>query len=350
MLIEEVIVASRATKTTTLLDIAQKAGVSHQTVSRVINHHPNVAHETRERVLQLIRDLNYQPNQVARSLATRRSRTIGIISYGTTFYGPAQMLTNIEKSFREQEYGLALSMISDLSFEELYAAISDLKSRSVDGIIIISPILDLKLTQVKELCTDLPFVMVDIALGEQMPSVVIDQRYAGKMATRHLIELGHSQISEISGPLNWCDARLRHEGWLAALAEASLEPVLSIESDWSAAGGYAAAQQLLKQGRPFTGLVVGNDQMSLGAIKALKEHNINVPHEVSIVGFDNVPESAFFDPPLTTIKQDFSSLGRQSAEYLIALIERPDRTPLHQRVLYPELVVRQSTKERGEAR
>jgi DNA-binding LacI/PurR family transcriptional regulator len=326
----------------TLNDVAEDAGVSYQTVSRVINGHPHVAQETRERVVASIRKLDYRPNLMARGLVTRRSNTIGIVSFGSTYYGPAQMVANIDRSIREQGFRFTPTTISEMTLESLATAVQDLRERSVDGIVMITPILDINLEQVRSLCADTPFVMIDIALGAQLPSVVIDQRYGGRLATDHLFELGHRQLAEITGPLDWCDARLRHEGWLTGHRGAGVAPGPSVESDWSPSGGYLAAQRLLEAGTPFSGLVVGNDQMALGAVRALREHGLRVPQDVSVVGFDNVPESAYFEPPLTTVLQDFKSLGRQSAEYLIALIENPD-TPVHQRVLYPELVIRSST-------
>jgi DNA-binding LacI/PurR family transcriptional regulator len=330
----------------TLNDVADDALVSYQTVSRVINGHPHVAAHTRERVLASVEKLNYRPNRMARGLVTQRSSTIGIISFGTVFYGPAQMVVNIDRSLKERGYSFTQTTIREMTFGNLQAAVHELQDRGVDGLVMITPILDIELGRVQECCADTPFVMVDVALGAQLPSIVIDQRHGGWLATEHLLELGHREIAEISGPLNWCDAKLRHEGWLAAMRGVGLEPGPSIESDWSAAGGYRAAYSLLDRGVPVSGLVVGNDQMALGATRALRECGLDVPDDVSVVGFDNIPESAFFDPPLTTVQQDFTALGRQSAEYLISLVEDPD-TPLHQRVLYPELVVRQSSRRRG---
>lgn len=329
-------------KKATLNDVAALSGVSYQTVSRVINNHPSVAESTRKRVLKIIEELDYRPNRAARSLVTRRSQTIGIISYGVKYYGPTQMLMNIEAAVRHQGYGLALTTTDELSLPELGRAIKDLVSQNVDGIVIITPIADVDLTRVTKLCANTPFVMVDADPSAHIPSVAIDQRHGATLATRHLIDLGHRKICEISGPLNWYDAKLRHEGWLATLHQAGLAPGPSIEGDWTAAGGYTAMQQLLAKGHEFSAVFIGNDQMALGAIRALREVGICVPLDISIVGFDDVPEAAYFDPPLTTIRQDFQALGQQSVEYLLALITKPS-TPLHQRVLYPNLIVRSST-------
>ena len=329
-----------------MVDVAHRAGVSYQTVSRVVNGHPSVAPKTRASVLAAIDELQYLPNAAARNLVTRRSRTVGIVSYGTTYYGPGQMVANIETSVRERDYGLTLSTLTEMSVEGLRTAIHELRSRSVDGIVLITPLANIDLIEIRKLCRNVPFVMIDVALDEPVPSVVIDQRRGGMLAARHLLELGHRDIAEIRGPMAWSGAVLRHEGMLAELHEAGLEPVLSVEGDWSATSGHAAANRLLDAGAPFSGLFASNDQMALGAMRALRERGLGVPDDVSVVGFDNLPESAFFEPPLTTVHQDFVSLGRESASYLSDLIDqRP--TSRRQHVVEPELVVRSSTRRRG---
>jgi DNA-binding LacI/PurR family transcriptional regulator len=339
-------VVAEPSKQSTLVDVARRAGVSYQTVSRVINGHPNVAPATRERIVNAIEALNYLPNVAARNLVTRRSRTVGIISYGVTYYGPTQMLTHIEASFREREYGLTLSTIPEMSLPAIYAAIRELLGRAVDGIVMITPLAGIDTDKIQRLCRHVPFVMIDIEHGASSPSVVIDQRSGGMLAARHLLALGHREIAEIRGPHAWSAALLRHEGLVAVLQEAGITPALSLEGDWTAKSGYAAAHQLLAAGLPFTGLFASNDQMALGAMRALHEHGLRVPDDVSVVGFDDLPESAYFEPPLTTIHQDFTSLGRESAEYLNDLIDdRP--TTLMQHVLSPELIVRCSTRLRG---
>ena len=333
-------------KQATLVDVARRAGVSYQTVSRVINGHPNVAPATRKRILSAIDELNYLPNVAARNLVTRRSRTVGIISYGSTYYGPAQMVTHIEASLRERDYGLTLSTLPEMSLTALHAAILELRGRFVDGIVMITPIAGIDSAKIQELCRNVPFVMIDIALGEPVPSVVIDQRSGGILAARHLLDLGHREIAEIHGPPDWSAAAHRHEGLLAALHEAGLEPTMGVSGDWSASSGHEAALRLLDAGARFSGLVVGNDQMALGAMRALREHGLGVPEDVSVVGFDDLPESAYFEPPLTTVHQDFASLGRESAAYLNDLIDgRP--TPQMQHVLAAHLVVRHSTRPWG---
>lgn len=331
-------------KQATLADVATASGVSHQTVSRVVNNHPNVSAKTRERVLASIHDLGYRPNRTAKGLATSKTGVIGIISFGTNYFGPGQLFTEIEKTVRARGYGLALRNIDTLSARQLQAAIDDLDSHSVDGIVINAPSVDLDPGQLLSLKRPLPVVMTDVPRHAKLPSVVLDQAEGLKLATQHLTDLGHQHIAEISGPLNWYSAVERHGAWVAAVTQAGLVPGPSEVGNWTALGGYRAAQQLLTLPEPFTGLVVGNDQMALGAMRALREHGLKVPDDVSVVGFDDIPEASFFEPPLTTVHQDFIAMGQQTVDYLLALILHP-KTPHHQRTLHPQLIKRSSTAQ-----
>ncbi len=327
----------------TLNDVAAHSGVSYQTVSRVINNHPNVAEKTRARVMQSITALNYRPNQAARSLVTNRSDTLAVISFGTTFYGPSQMLSNITQRACNSGYRVTLNIVETMERDEIKAALDDLRGRLIDGIIIIAPVIAQEAINVAELVSEIPFVQVDTIRQPGVASVMIEQAYGSKLATEHLIELGHRQIAEISGPLNWHGAVMRHHSWINTMATHQLPHHMTVQGDWSARSGHEAVRALLESGAEFTALVVANDQMALGAIAALNEVGVHIPDDVSIVGFDDVPEAAYYLPSLTTIQQNFSALGEQSIEYLVSLIKNPN-TPVHQRVLYPELVIRNSTR------
>lgn len=327
----------------TLGDVAQLAGVSSQTVSRVVNNHRYVSVDTRRRVLDAIHTLDYRPHRAARILATQRSCMLGIITYGIHHYGPAQMMHNVEQMARARGYGVSFSTASRMALDELRQAIDCLGAQSVDGLVLITPIVGVRHADLVRLCGGVPFVQIDTELTADVPSVVIDQRLGSRLATEHLIALGHRHICEIHGPREWFGALARHESWRATLWAAGLEPGMAVEGDWTAQGGYRAALRLLDQGARFTALVAGNDQMALGAMRALRQRGLRVPDDVSVVGFDDIPEAAFFEPPLTTVRQDFAALGEQSVDYLIALINAPD-TPIRPRVLAPELVVRESTR------
>lgn len=335
---------SGSEKSATLNDVAKHANVSYQTVSRVINNHPNVAERTRERVKESIRLLGYRPNLAARSLVTNSSNTIAIISFGTTYYGPSQMVANITQTAKAHQFHVALSTVEELEQSQIESALNDLQSLLIDGIIVIAPIICDCLSEIRKLAGDIPLVQIDVEPQHDIASVVIEQAYGTRIATQHLIELGHTQIAEISGPLNWHDAIMRHKSWQATMQAHQLSADITIQGDWSSQSGYEAAQKLLQDGAKFTGLVVGNDQMALGAISAFYEAGLRIPEDVSIVGFDDIPEAAFFVPPLTTVRQDFAALGEQSVDYLISLIKNP-KTPIHQRILHPELIVRNSTKK-----
>jgi LacI family transcriptional regulator len=329
-------------KKVTLNDVANHSGVSYQTVSRVINNHPSVAEETRSRVLGAIRELNYHPNRAARSLVTNRSDTIAIISFGATFYGPGQMVSHIIRHAKDSGYRVSLSTVQHLELDEVKTAIDDLHEHLIDGIIMIAPIISDFMHEIRALIGDIPFIQIDTKAQEGIASVVIEQSHGTKLAVEHLIGLGHREIAEISGPLNWYDATMRHQSWIDTMKRHKLPSHMSVEGNWSSQSGYEALHTLIKAGAKFTGLVVANDQMALGAIAALKELGLRVPEDVSVVGFDDIPESGYFLPALTTVHQDFVALGEQCVDYLVSLITNPD-TPVHQRVLYPKLVVRSST-------
>lgn len=333
---------------TTLDDVARLANVSSQTVSRVVNNSPRVSDETRRRVQEAIRELGYRPNRAARSLATQRSSMLGIIGFGMDYYGPAQMIHNIERTARAKGYGVTLLNINAFSADVLRRAMEDLGDQTVDGLVFILPLEGICYGELQNICGDIPFVHIDAPLGVTVPSVVIDQYLGSQLVTQHLIDLGHETLCEISGPLTWNGARARHQAWLDTVAAAGLNAEFSLEGNWTAQSGYDAMCELLKIRRAFTGLVVGNDQMALGAIRALRTHGFSVPEHVSVVGFDDIPEATFYEPPLTTIRQDFGALGEQSVEYLTALINNPD-TPVHQRVLYPQLIGRKSTRKIAES-
>jgi DNA-binding LacI/PurR family transcriptional regulator len=319
------------TKRATLYDVAKNSGVSYQTVSRVINNSPNVSNETRRRVLEVIESLGYQPNRTAQALATRRSYAIQLIVVGLGQYFPDQIVSNVENIARSFGYKLIVTNIQDTP--EAIRQITDYLN-VVDGVIMITPLHYKNYALLEEACKDVLTIQTLIDVGSQSPSVVIDQRHGSRLATQHLIDLGHQHIAEVSGPLNYFDAVARHESWLATLAANKLEPVAHVQAEWSAAGGYRAAHELVDQGKPFTGVVVGCDQIAIGVMRALRERGFRIPEDVSVVGFDDLPEAAYLEPPLTTVRQDATALSRHCVEYLLQLISNPE-TPVHQRVLYP---------------
>jgi LacI family transcriptional regulator len=285
----------------------------------VINEHPNVSDETRSRVQRIIAELGYQPNMVAKSLAANRSSTLAVLTFGMSHYGPTQMVLNIERTAKDLGYDLIFSNIHQPTYEELRKAIENVNGRQVEGIVAISPVAGISYDEIVSLCQGVPIVQIDPEIGLNVPSVIVEQKYGSRLVTEHLIGLGHRRVAEISGPLNWFDAIARHEAWESAIHAAGLTPMMSL---------------------------VGNDQMALGAMYALHEKGLRVPEDVSVVGFDDIPEAAFFRPALTTVQQDFNQLGEMSVRYLLELIQSSD-TPLQQHLLYPKLVVRDSAAPPG---
>jgi DNA-binding LacI/PurR family transcriptional regulator len=328
-------------KQATLRDIADKVGVSYQTVWRVVNDHPNVAKATRSRVQRAVEELDYRPHRAAQMLTTGRLYILQLVIFE---YGHSDRLPAILHWAREYGYSI---MVTELGGPPAVASVRSVlreTSQMIDGLLFLMPYPHLSYDDLSDLCQGRPFVVVNTKLGSKMPSVVFDQWNGARSAVNHLIDLGHREIAEISGPLDHFDAAMRHRAWEVFLGNNGLEPSLTVVGDFSVRSGYICAKEILAQTRPFTALFVGNDTMALGALRALHEAGLRVPQDVSVVGFDDIATAAYFGPPLTTMRQDFEALGRESIEYLVSRIGSPDAS-IQQRVLYPELVIRKSTQQ-----
>ncbi len=320
----------------TIHDVAKVAGVSYQTVSRVINASPNVADDTRARVNAAIRTLKFQPNRVARTLITGRSRTLQLVNYNihSPILGP---ILNIADRVG---YRIVFSTPTN---KDLRDEIADLAANQIDGFLLLTGELELTYDELREIANGIPFVVLDADLGPEAPCVLIDQHHGIRILVEHLIELGHRHFAEIRGPEKYFDSSARHESYETTLSKHGIPrgPV-GRSKNFTPQTGYEAAQQLLDSGAYFTALVCANDQTAFGAMRALREHGLRVPEDVSVTGFDNDLSSDFFTPSLTTVVQDYWTLASQSLEHLISLINAPD-TPPYRRVLYPRLIVREST-------
>ncbi|WP_348790120.1 LacI family DNA-binding transcriptional regulator [Leifsonia sp. NPDC080035] len=321
-------------------DVAQLAGVSHQTVSRVINAHPSIRDSTRQRVLDAMEQLRYRPNAAARALVTARSRTIGVLSTSAAaLYGPVSSINAIQGQGREAGYYVAVTQLSDLSDEGIAAGIDHLLSQAVEGIIVIAP-QDAVLRRVAAAAIGVPYVTLQGGAQVVTRELTVDQEAGARAATRHLIDLGHRRIVHVAGPLEWFEAQARVDGYLGELHSAGLPEPPVQRGDWSAESGYRAAMEFV--GDPdVTAVFASNDQMALGVYHAAHERGRRIPDDLSVVGFDDIPEAAHFWPPLTTVLQDFTELGRRSVERLVAEIEGGEE-PVPASIL-PELVVRGST-------
>jgi LacI family transcriptional regulator len=327
-------------KPATLHDVARLANVSYQTVSRVINDTPTVAASTRERVLKAIRELDYMPNRAARTLITGRSNTLQLISFNIDFTDPLHYLI---LEARDSGYHLGVSTLRDpKDMDELKYHVNDLNSRLVDGYLLFGPEFELDYESLNVIFRSTPFVQIGANPCPMIPAVLFDQRYAIQQVMKHLLDLGHNQIAELHGPLSIYDARARHETYLESMKTAGLPAGPIFPTDFTPQGGYDAAQRLLETRKSFTAIVCGNDSVALGVLRAVHEKGIRVPQDVSVVGFDDSRDVTFYEPPLTTIRQDYTAQSRQAIQYLISLIETPE-TPRYQQVIYPQLILREST-------
>jgi DNA-binding LacI/PurR family transcriptional regulator len=327
-----------------MADVGRLAGVSHQTVSRVINGSPHVRPDTRERVLAAMEQLGYRPNFMARALATGRTNTLGVVSFDTTLYGPASTLFGIERAAHEAGYFIIVASLTALDRASVQEAVERLRRQSVDGLLIIAPQQDAA-DALLHAPPDIPLIAVEAGPGDATPLVAVDQYAGAATATRHLLELGHETVWHICGPTDWVESVERSRGWREALEAAGAQPPPPLEGDWSPSTGYVLGRRLSAD-RKVTAIFVANDQMALGVLRALHEAGREVPEDVSVVGFDDIPEAPYFTPPLTTIRQDFIEMGRRSLGLIVSLIEGVEPTPAGDRI-EPELIVRASTAPRS---
>ena len=321
-------------------DVAALAGVSHQTVSRVIADHPNVRPRTRARVLAAIEELGYRPNTAARTLATGRSSTLGVVTMNSTLVGPASTLYSIEEAAKLAGYFVTVASLRSFDRTSLREATTRLLGQAVDGLVIIAPLVSAA-EALRDLPKDIAVVSVEGDPDAHGAVVRVDQVTGATMATQHLLAAGHRTVWHVAGPPDWLDAQGRIAGWQAALQQAGAEVPPLLNGDWSARSGYQAGQVLARMPE-VTAVFAGNDQMALGLLRALNERNREVPGDVSVVGFDDIPESAFYTPPLTTVRQDFDEVGRRSLHMLIDQITVGPGGTGHV-LVDTELVVRNST-------
>ncbi|MCL3861195.1 LacI family DNA-binding transcriptional regulator [Actinotalea sp. K2] len=326
-----------------IFDVARLAGVSHQTVSRVINGLPNVRPATRERVEHAIAQLRYSPSPAARSLVSRRTRTLGLIAPAVSDYGPTRIGMHFSMAARAVRYSVDTVTTVDDDPGGVRAAIEGLLRQRVDGIALI--VMDIGvLEMVRELDLAIPVVAAASSARRSPLLVQIDQYRGARAAVRHLAELGHTRIAHIAGPARAADAVERVRGWRDELAERGLPVVDLAYGDWTAEAGYRLGKEMDLE--PGMAVFASSDLMALGVMSALRERSLNVPGDISLVGFDDIPEAAFLYPPLTTVRQNFSALGELMVQKLLVTLEEGQDettdTPLATR-----LVVRDSTRALG---
>jgi len=331
---------SRARRGPSLADVAGHAGVSTQTVSRVANGLTNVEPATRDRVLHSMQALGYRPNRAARALRSGHFRSIGVVMFTLSSYGNMRTLDAIAVSAARAGYSINLVPVEHPTQQDVSVAFSRLLEQAVDGIIIVIEAHIVDRADV-ELPPGLSVVVIDSTARADYPQVDTDQAQGARLATEHLLALGHETVWHISGPADSYSATRRAQSWRSVLEEAGRpvpEPMLG---DWSTAAGYEHGKTIAAHPE-ITAVFAANDQMALGVLRALHENGRRVPEDISVVGFDDMAESDSFWPPLTTVHQEFEATGHRAVELLIAEIEsRPE--PAAATVLPTRLVVRAST-------
>lgn len=321
----------------TLDDVARLAGVSYQTVSRVLNHSAQVAPLTRSKVEAAMQQLNYVPNRVAQQLAGKATRTLGLATSDLALMAPAQIASAIQQRASEAGYHLVIAMRS--SSASAADTVNELLAQRVDALMINLPLGAAEAEQIQIQCREKPVLFLDVEPQAAVVQCQYPNDSGARAAVAHLIALGHRKIGLLNGPAHAVSARIREDAWLAALAEHQLAPCCVLQGDWSAQSGYQAMLQQLPDRLPQA-LLVANDQMALGAMRALHQYGIAIPGEISVVGYDDTAESAWYQPPLTTVRQDLQLLGTRCVEILLARLQ-------HQRLpgapLETTLVLRETT-------
>jgi DNA-binding LacI/PurR family transcriptional regulator len=301
--------SSSARRHPSLSDVAVLAGVSHMTVSRVINDSDLVRPATRERVLAAIESLGYRPNTAARALVTGRTGTLGVVTLDSTLYGPASTLYGIERAARDAGFAITVASVSRPGGQSIAEAVESLQRQAVEGIVVIAP--HVATAKALEFAPHgVPLVAVGGA-APPVPTVSVDQYDGARLATEHLLSLGHKTVWHVGGPADWLEAAERERGWRETLKAHGVRRPRLTRGDWSPRSGYEAGKSLAKESS-LSAVFVANDQMALGLLRAFAEAGISVPGDVQVVGFDDIPEAEFFNPPLTTVRQDFDEVGRRT--------------------------------------
>jgi DNA-binding LacI/PurR family transcriptional regulator len=322
-----------------MTDVARLAGVSHQTVSRVLNDHPNVSEQTRRRVQAAITELDYRPNRAARMLVTGTSQVIGVVAQASTLYGPISTLNALARAALQHGFTVSVESVRALDRESIADAIGRHRDQRVAGLVVIAPVESAN-AALDDIPRDIPLVTIDGDPRRPTGLVTVDQEAGAYTATRYLLDAGHQTVWHVSGPGDWFDSQGRVTGWMRALNEAGAEIPPVMPADWFASSGYRAGQ-IIGRMSDVTAVFAANDHLALGILRALHERGKRVPDDISVVGFDDVPEAGYFIPPLTTIRPDFAAVADASIDLLLGQVRSGQRLT-ERRIITPALVERAS--------
>jgi LacI family transcriptional regulator len=339
----------------TIKEVAEAAGVSTQTVSRVLNNRPDVAAETFERVQRIISDTGYAPNMHARSLTQGRSHILGVVAFGLEYFGPSRVLTGIEQQAADMGYSISLNLIHQPETDDVHELLNSLVGRQVDGVIWAIPEVSGNRAWSHERSPDLPVpvTLVGGMAGQtSLPSIGIDNRAIGRMATEHLLAGGARRVGIVTGPLNWWEAQERLDGWRETLDLHGIpaRDRLVVEGDWGAISGELGLERLLEELPDIDAVFASNDQMALGILHGAHRVGRRVPDDLSVVGVDNIAESSHFWPSLTTVHQPLRDAGALAVQEIDRAIRRAAQRSSHDDEapqviqLQPRLVVRNSSR------
>jgi len=341
----------------TIREVAATAGVSYQTVSRVINADGYVAETTRARVLDAISRLKFVPNGIARSLSSRRSHTLGVVSNDISDHSFAELAAGAEQEARRHGFYLIIGSVEDESPNDEEAYLRLMQQRRIDGLIVARPRLrPASRRMLAAIADSIPIVAIASRLEAlRLHSVDIDNRGGGRIAAAHLVERGHRAIATITGPLDWPSAQARLDGAREALRDAGVGPELEVATsgDWGVEGGRAAMAKLLASRRTFTAVFAQSDLLALGAIAELQARGLSVPSDVSVVGYDDIPVARYMSPALTTVRQPMPEVGAMAVRLLVEELSPPShagRARRRHHLVDVSLVVRDSVASPARSR
>lgn len=332
---------SRSTRPPSMVDVARAAQVSQKTVSRVVNREPNVSPEVRSRVLEAIASLGFRPNSAARALVTNRTRTIGMVSIGSSLLGPASIVDGVEKAARGAGYSLTLVRTASGGADDIGAAMDALVAQGVEAIVISEPADSLQ--RIGHSVPGIPVLAVEHRENEDDDWILVgaDTWGGARSATEHLLGLGHRTVWHVAGPDGWGTSENRVDGWRAALLESGCAVPDVVRGDWTASSGYEIGLSLATRD-DLTAVFAANDDMAVGLVHAFERSGLSVPDDVSVVGFDDIGTAGFLHTPLTTVRQDFAEIARQGMRRLIAAVEGR-HVGSRQASVPVQLIIREST-------
>ncbi|WED21261.1 LacI family DNA-binding transcriptional regulator [Vibrio sp. JC009] len=324
----------------TFKEVAELAGVSTQTVSRVTNGSQNVAEDTRKRVMAAIEELGYVPNKGAQMLSRAKAMVIGLITLDIGLHGVSHIASGIRSQAQERGYGISLNVVAVPSYENLVSSIREQISQKTEHIIVDLPATKEDAEKLVEQFPDISFVFIDVPPSTRVNRVSANHYDGAITAANLMLSQNRSKFVLITGPEDSTASQLRLKGWNEALKQNSAKVIKRLEGNWFSSSGYLHTRELVASGVDFDAVLVANDQMALGVLRALDEFGIKVPEQVSVTGFDDTEDSAYFTPPLTTVRQDFVAIGKLAVEFVL---DEENKSGHKKELLTTELVERKST-------